>query len=418
MKAARPAEAGPPAHSMPDTGISVRSGSSIDPPTPLIELHGPTATGSRWHRLEGEFRQDPIRHLDDGTRISDLRCDPELAACRAIVAIPARDEARRMKRCLDSVIKAIGMGRVACGIVVLANNSSDGTAPLAAGCLAMSDVPHRILDVRFPAAIADAGHARGLALDFAADCPRAEVLLSTDADSSVGADWLDRALRQVPGRADLLCGALDVDRSLIDAMPPLVRACGEAEAALMERLEAIWTAYLPPRAGPFHHPCSGANFAIARDVYEALGGLDRRASGEDRRLAEMVARAGFRIAQDPRMRVRTSCRTTGRASGGMAEALRDRMTSSDPFCDEALVPLSALWRRMRWWRTLAMRHPPRSGPAQTAPGRALAEAWSNVLALEPELASPRMRLSDVYREIALIDRLGIGQATPDHRAAV
>ena len=129
---------------------------------------------------------------------------------RVAVAVPARNEEGRIAACLKRLLTLEPDLRVSSlEIVVLANNCTDDTARIAGEygprCKAIA------LDL--PAEQAHAGWARRLALDAAANRLRADgdVLLSTDADTLVAADWLSRTLDHLDAGWDAVAGLARLD---------------------------------------------------------------------------------------------------------------------------------------------------------------------------------------------------------------
>src|ERR1700759_5700317 len=111
----------------------------------------------------------------------------------AIVAIPARNEADRISRCLAALAMQrdrngapITPGRF--GVYVLVNNSADDTAGAARRLAAALPFPLEVAEVKF-SDNASAGGARRRAMQEAAlrlrQCSESGVLLTTDADSVV-----------------------------------------------------------------------------------------------------------------------------------------------------------------------------------------------------------------------------------------
>ena len=64
--------------------------------------------------------------------------------------------------------------------------------------------------------------------------------------------------------------------------------------------------------------------AMRADIYAALGGFPPLASGEDARLVDDAARAGFRVRHDAASWVHSSARRDGRALDCLAADLRER----------------------------------------------------------------------------------------------
>src|ERR1700759_2013591 len=120
-----------------------------------------------------------------------------LRNCPAIVAVPARNEADRIRRCLAAL--AVQRDRngapVAPGsfaVFLLVNNSTDATAQAARSMALQVPYPLEVLEITLESG-ATAGGARRRAMEEAAARLRAGerngVLLTTDADSAVSPSW-------------------------------------------------------------------------------------------------------------------------------------------------------------------------------------------------------------------------------------
>ena len=78
------------------------------------------------------------------------------------------------------------------------------------------------------------------------------------------------------------------------------------------------------------------------------------ACGEDRTLVSRLTAAGARVRHCLRTRVITSCRLEGRAAGGAADTMRQRIADPESFCDLVLEPALDAMRRY-FWRGLLRR---------------------------------------------------------------
>lgn len=225
------------------------------------------------------------------------------------VAVPARDEAARVGRCVASVLTALralppSVERAFC---VVADRCSDGTAHAARR--AFGGVPGAwTVGNRAEATVGevrDLGFARVLAA-LPGHAPAGVLLLSTDADSVVAPDWALGHLRLVRAGAHAVAGMVDLAD---EALPPLVSA---RHAALLDRM----------RRPDGHGNVYGANLAVRADAHLAVGGFGPVASGEDHDLWRRLRRAGYRCRYAEPPTVRTSARLRGRATGGLADLLR------------------------------------------------------------------------------------------------
>ncbi|WP_073334068.1 glycosyltransferase family 2 protein [Wenxinia saemankumensis] len=303
------------------------------------------------------------------------------------MTIPARDEAERIGACLDSVAAALeGRG----GVVVMVNGAADATADIARDRLSALGCPGLVLEQRFPPAGGGVGWARRLAIRAALDrlAPGGAVM-TTDADSRVAPDWVRANLFELD-RADVICGTILPDPEEAAALPPVIAGKGRVEGeyeALSRRIGALIDP-VPHDPHPAHLNAAGASLAFRRGVLDLIE-MPLLATGEDRAFVRAAGAAGLRVRHSWRVRVTTSCRLDGRADGGMAGALRRRITEEDPWVDEMLMPVEVLLRRARTSAEL------RAGRDQ----RAYGPLWAARETADPALRAPRMRLSDLCREL-------------------
>lgn len=261
-----------------------------------------------------------------------------------VVAIPVRNEARRLPRLLRALAAAALRSTLPVTVVVLANNCTDHSTQIVQSFV-HSLMRVELHEVDFPDA--NAGIARRAAMDLAAR-PGA-LILTTDGDAAPDPDWIAAALRAAHGGADLVCGRIDADCRHVLATTP-GRRMARAEAAYGKLQHEIRHAadLLAGRQGLArpHYMESGASMAIRADRYRLIGGLPKVRSGEDRALVHHAETHDLTIRYADDMLVTVSGRLHGRAEGGMAETLRHRMQDEDPLADQSMLPvhvLAELW---------------------------------------------------------------------------
>ncbi len=299
--------------------------------------------------MRGDPSSSVHARLPDPDRIA-WRHLGQMAGWDAAIVIPARDEERRVRACLDAAGIAIRAARGVCvGIVLVVNNSRDATVAAAFDwAAAQYGVPFVLIDCAFAEAEAGVGVARRLGMDTACEhlAPHGAIL-TTDADTLVREDWVIGNLTELR-HADLICGTVLGRADEASALPPAIAAHGSAEwDYLTASIELV--ARLDPQPhdpAPAHHNAAGASMAVPKHVYEAVGGLPMLTLSEDRAFAKRVEDHDYRIRFSAAAIVETSCRMTGRTEGGMAGALRARALEHDPFADEWLEATD----------TLALRH--------------------------------------------------------------
>ncbi len=191
-------------------------------------------------------------------------------------------------------------------LVVVDNGSSDGTVEVV-----------RRWEPRLPrVTIVPASERTGLAYarNVGARAAQGRVFAFCDADDVADSGWLS-ALSVGAGEGEMVGGRLELDQL-------------NGELALRWRTVPDRTDVLPTALGylPF---AVGANFAIRRDAFEAVGGCDERfvACGDDLDLSWRIQRAGGSLVPCPEAimhyRLRTDVRAVVRQRYryGQAEAL-------------------------------------------------------------------------------------------------
>lgn len=216
------------------------------------------------------------------------------------VVVPAHDEEQHIGPCLRSVLAAlpVDLDTAVCAVL---DRCTDRTAERAPGGV---DIVGN--DRAVPVGtLRDRGLRRVLAR-FAAHPPEQVWLLSTDADTVVGPDWVRDHLRHARAGAHAVAGLADLDDPA--ALSPAARL---AYGRLLR----------DGRLTDGHAHVYGANLGVRADAYLAVGGFPDPPHGEDHALAARLRADGFRLVTAVDGRVRTSARTHGRAAGGLADLL-------------------------------------------------------------------------------------------------
>ncbi|RMI26983.1 glycosyltransferase [Pseudoroseomonas wenyumeiae] len=301
---------------------------------------------------------------------------------KAVVAIPARNEAARIGACLDAL--AAQRDAATLTVLLLLNGCTDATEAVARAHAAGAPFRLVLRHAVLPPGQAHAGEARGRAMDAAAALLEREaqpdgLLLTTDADSQVAPDWLAATRAELRSGADAVAGRVDYDPAETACLPAALRqrmAQEDSYAALLAELEAR----LDPVRGdgwPRHRMASGASLAVRLPAYRRAGGLPRLPVGEDRALLAALRAVDVRVRHAPGVRAVTSCRTEGRATGGAADTLRLRAGQPGLPCDSLLEPLEVAAMRWRARATLRRLH--------AAGDEAGAARWAASLLLPPDV---------------------------------
>ena len=273
-----------------------------------------------------------------------------------VVAIPVCNERLHIEACLLSLNEQL---RPACGLGVLLflNNCTDGTVEAIAAAAPAMTFQIRVIVCNDPAA--SAGWARRRAMNAAAawleEGSDEGVLLTTDADSRVPPDWLTRNLNAIAGGAHAVAGRLALDPRDAVSLPPALHARGALEGEYEALLTEIAARLDPLPHDPWpHHWCrSGASLATRLSTYRAVGGMPNIPCGEDRAFIEAVLAHDLAVRHDPDLVIVTSARLQGRAKGGVADTIKQRIEAPDSVCDERLenvervVGRALLRRRLR-----------------------------------------------------------------------
>ena len=246
--------------------------------------------------------------------------DPD-PALRAIVVVPARDEAARIGDCLRALAHQRGVAPASYEVIVILDGCRDRTAAVLRA-LAAQEPELRVHAVAL-APPQGVGRARRHGMDLA--CERLleigggeGLIASTDADSIVAEDWLACQLALARGGARAIGGHIELHPQEADALTP--RAVLEREGRASERMRALLER-TPGDALAEHHQFSGASLALTADTYRRCGGLPVRAALEDEALEHELQARGVPIHRSRSVRVSTSARVDGRAPRGLARDL-------------------------------------------------------------------------------------------------
>jgi glucosyl-3-phosphoglycerate synthase len=240
---------------------------------------------------------------------------------RAVVVVPARDEADRIGACLLALGSQQRVASCDYEVIVVLDGCTDGTAERVYEIAA--ELPQLRLHTVALAVSAGVGRARRIGMDLA--CARLEavarphgLIASTDADSRVLEDWLAAQLDLVERGARAIGGQIELDVSEAGGLPP--GALAARRAAAEARMNDV-IAQAPAHVTTEHHHFSGASLAVTAEAYRDCGGLPARAALEDEALELELARRAIAIHRSASVRVLTSARTDGRAPRGLARDL-------------------------------------------------------------------------------------------------
>lgn len=226
------------------------------------------------------------------------------------VVVPAHDEEETIEACVESIFSAARRSRwrLPVSVCIVADRCTDNTEQRVRHVgseIARFEVVSQVRS-RPLGAVRNLGARRAVAL-----LPRVRIdrlwLLHTDADTTVPETWIDDHLRHAHRSADAVAGRADVqDYSAITA---------RAQRRYQEHLRSSENQLT-------HCHVYGANLGVRANLFRAVGGFPDISNGEDHGLWCRLLEAGASVRQPNDVRVRTSGRTHGRASGGLANLLR------------------------------------------------------------------------------------------------
>lgn len=339
-----------------------------------------------------------------------------------MVAVPARNEAGRIRGCLAALLQqrdARGV-RLATSprfrLLVLADGCTDGTEQAA------RSVDPRITVLSKPPGPGrgTAGQARRAAMDAAARLagPGGGVICTTDADSRPRPDWVAQLWRGLETGAEAVAGVVDFDlREAAPAFSP-----GRRREAQFSALQAELAARLDPEPHnpwPNHLWAWGANLAVTSRAYRRAGGLPPVRLAEDRAFVERLRGLDIPVRHSLHARVWTSPRRRGRAPGGLADLVSDHASADRAPCDFVLEPAFDGARRAVWRRRLRAARlrgfvgegwRERLGVPQAVVdglwrADTFGEAWQAIERRSLLLRRRRLTLADLPREIARAQEL-------------
>ena len=194
-------------------------------------------------------------------------------------------------------------------VVLVADGCTDATAVAARSGWARTGRPKADLhvvetDVRSAGSARHIGAEVGLADE--RDLHRVWVL-STDADTVVPPDWVERQLSWAARGFDGVAGTVRLHE-----LSQLSRTARRSYGQLLRAARG---------ADGSHTDVFGANLGVRAHSLKRVGGFPPIAVGEDHAVWRALQQHGFRVVAPTDVVVSTSGRTHGRARGGLAELL-------------------------------------------------------------------------------------------------
>lgn len=269
---------------------------------------------------------------------SNLLPGNPLAACRAIVIIPARDEADSLPHALNALAGQVdgngcSLPPASFEILLLLNNCTDGSHESVKNWRRSHPQTHlHILECSLPREVAHVGTARRMLMNTAhgrlssLGLPHSipQAILSTDADTVVASDWIFRNLEAIAAGADAVGGWITLLAADLNVLDPGTRAAYQADREhqlLSAHLESLLDPD-PCDQWPRHLDHFGASLACTPRIYAKAGGLPGVRPLEDVAFVDILRRLDARIRHAKEVRVFTSARLDGRAEVGLSGQLR------------------------------------------------------------------------------------------------
>jgi hypothetical protein len=294
-----------------------------------------------------------------------LVAQPPLRTCEVCVILPARDEGRRIEKCLLALIHQTDVRRVPINpgryeVIVLANNCRDDTAALArAFGRRHPQLALHVVVLDFSPEKSFVGFARKLLMDEAyrrfhlLGRPKG-IIASTDGDTFVEPTWLAGILQEIDAGADGVGGRIVADPSERLLLHPSAERTYLRQVAYGFLLAELEHLIDPDPFDPFpRHPNhNGASLAITATTYARIGGLPDVPEEEDSALYKAIIRSGARFRHSLGVRATTSARLDGRVEHGFSAGLR--LFSNLDQCSPSLLVenVSASEVRLRTRRTV------------------------------------------------------------------
>lgn len=282
-----------------------------------------------------------------------------------IVAVPARNEEALLPELISALARQSILDKLAepLPVIVVLNNTHDRSASVAREAAKLApEIDLTLVQIDFPPERAHVGSARRLAMEMAAERYPSGVILTTDADAVPQHDWIEANLRAIEAGADIVGGRIVGNAQEEEALgPDFLRRAGTHARYKLLRDELAWLIDpIDHDPWPRHQDHTGASLAVRSEVYRKVGGLDPLRSREDIAFVSKVVAAGFRLSHPLDVAVTVSARTQGRASGGMAECLRNWIREEQEGapvlleCPRAIENRLQRRRSIRLWQAAAM----------------------------------------------------------------
>ncbi len=258
--------------------------------------------------------------------------------CRVCITVPVRNEADGLTATIRSFAQQVdSSGRPLESnlyeVLMLANNCSDDSAQRArAIAQSYPKLNLQVIEACLPEAIAHVGTARRLVMNeayrrLAKIGLAGRIIAATDGDTIVASNWISTLISEFDQGVDAVGGRILTRRATDLELTSKVSLYFLRRLAY-QYLTAQIEAFLAPQSHdcwPRHFQYYGANMSVLAEVYGKIGGLPPLPQEEDVALYQRLQQIDAKIRHSPDVRVFTSARRVGRATGGLAE-LMEKLT--------------------------------------------------------------------------------------------
>lgn len=219
---------------------------------------------------------------------------------RAVVVVPVHNEEALLDSCLSALVRSCEQVDIDVDLVVVLDSCTDTSADIAATWADKVDATVLTVARRNVGAARAAGF-----LSATGPAGRAQDntwFATTDADSTVGLEWISSHLAHAAQGAHAVAGTVVTE---LDS----------------PALTLVYDAGYRHTSG--HRHVHGTNLGLRADLYWTVGGFGALTTGEDVDLVARVERAGVPVLYSCDSPVLTSSRRSGRAPDGFAAHLQD-----------------------------------------------------------------------------------------------
>ncbi|MBK5285784.1 MAG: glycosyltransferase [Bacteroidia bacterium] len=198
------------------------------------------------------------------------------------IIIPARNEEKNIAKCLDSIAEQ-SFSKLLTEIVIVDDHSEDQTGTIVKDWIAKHNIKAQII---FSDGDGMNDKGKKNALNQGIKKATGELIITTDADCSMGKEWLSTIVRYYEKTsADMIVGmvAIKKENNFLSAFQSL-------ELTGLSAIGAAWIYFRMPLL------CNGANLAYKKSAFEKTGGFQierETASGDDTMLMFRFAKQNY-----------------------------------------------------------------------------------------------------------------------------